>query len=301
MQYQRSNRLLMISMGLILISFVSLIIWGYQKYYEPDLPDSNNSKNYIRLKDSTKTDNESLGSEEDAAADHSAAAVGNHPDSITAIREKMAEITTASANEAELLEARKKIKELNEKITAAENRNKAIEEENKRLQSAVKKISQPQQATVIAPAKEPIKNNERKKAPEPVISNRQAAITSVYLGAYYAEGNDEIKTKESGRAEKFSGNIVFRNAGDGGDNAANVYIVVYRPDGKLLNSGWETGTFTTAKGKMNYTTRLSFDCGPDETKKVHFNIYPDRFQKGRYSIYAYLNGKPAGTAFRTLQ
>lgn len=145
-----------------------------------------------------------------------------------------------------------------------------------------------------------IKNNNASTIPA---SNKikSAAISSIKLGASYSQGNDEYKTNESVLAEKFSGTIVFTNASNPPGEITDVYLIVYRPDGKLLNSGWESGSFSTLKGKMIYTTRISFDCGPDESKNVGFSIYSDRFQKGRYSLYAYVNGKLAGSAFKILK
>lgn len=308
MQYKRSNFLLMISMGLILVSFISLIIWGYQKYFstEPDTKKMNTGSAVITDTLPVNTAEASPGTETDSfpAEQQPVNPSPQEPftaeDSLAEMKQEVADLMNSSKTDAELRNALNQINQLNQKIKALENRNSSIEEENRKLQATVEKISKIKTTAVSVPDKKTETKKEKKSVDNTQGSSTRTVISAISLGAFYTKGNDEVKTNEAGRTEKFSGSLLYKNTANPTGEETEVFLVVYRPDGKLLNSGWETGTFSTPQGKMNYTTRLRFDCAPGESRKVGFSIYADRYQKGRYKLYAYINGKLSGTAVKSL-
>ena len=128
------------------------------------------------------------------------------------------------------------------------------------------------------------------------------SASQLRLVAISSEGSSEKETTEAKKTGKFLLSFVVQN-NIIQDNNAEVYVVVLKPDGNVLQSQqvWESGSFNALNGdKKNYTLKMKFDYNKGEPKQLALTLNADNYQKGNYRMQVYHNGIMIGQAVKKL-
>ena len=107
-----------------------------------------------------------------------------------------------------------------------------------------------------------------------------------------AANNDDAEVANAEETEKFIGSLTVRNSLVQG--IGEVMLVLIQPDGKVLRSAWESGSFDTDGGKKIYSRKIKFDYNKGEARRINFSVPADNIQKGTYTLQVYSNGKVIG-------
>lgn len=127
---------------------------------------------------------------------------------------------------------------------------------------------------------------------EPPVNNAQPSfrLESFSIESRCFENNREVTNNEANKVEKFSGKILFKNP----DPAAEInefILVVNRPNGLVLNIGWESGTFDIGEGEKAFTKKIRVDQRAGELQTVFFEVIANRFEYGYYTFKLFHEGK----------
>ena len=116
--------------------------------------------------------------------------------------------------------------------------------------------------------------------------------SDIHFAAYKVQPDQkEIETTQQQEANKFISSFTVRNNIAGFQNA-EIIIVISDPSGKSVNPEvWDAGSFETKfEGRKVYSRKLLFEYNKGETKRLHFVLEPENFEKGVYKISLYHNG-----------
>ena len=313
MRDARSLILLLVSLLLVLVSFVLIWTWGYRFYNKNDefkvaaklvITDSNAMANRIRdslqkvynetlYKLDTQLDSTLLNSDSlKKQLDIKLAEFYRLSGEITAI------LNRRNNNYADIDVARKKIGELQSKADDMRDKNQVVDSENKKLTEI---LDQVQKAEKISD-----KNVKQGNAENNVAVEKNNPAYSVFtasemkLSAITVNDEKESETFFADQTKKLVGVFTVTN-NNSQLNSAEVIVVVQQPDGRVLkNSEWESGSFSTPEGKKIYSYKLNFNYSKGEPKRLYFSLKADAYQKGNYTMMVYYNGNMIGKIFKTL-
>ena len=305
MRDARSLILLLVSLLLVLVSFVLIWTWGYRFYNKNDefkvaaklvITDSNAMANRIRDSlqkvynetlykldsqlDSTILDSDSLKKQLDIKLGEFYRLSGE----ITAI------LNRRNNNYADIDMAKKKIGELQNKADDLRDKNQVVDTENKKLVSILDQVKK-----------------SEKDSPETIASVEKSTpaytvftASEMKLSAITVADDKESETSAADQTKKLVGAFTVTNNNSQLSNA-EVIIVVQQPDGRVLkNSEWESGSFSTPEGKKVYSSKLNFNYSKGEPKRLFFSVKAENYQKGNYTMQVYYNGTMIGKIFKTL-
>lgn len=316
MKEKKTHILTVVSLILLAISLITLGFWGFQGFFSPS---PENSGHYSdspltaadtrpRHVDSAVVSRAEILSK-DSAIDNAALSA----DSLTALydqkiseyarlKNEILDLLKSRNGDEDLQQAENKIRELNRKVNELMIRNQDMERENKKLSITLKYLeklrSRRSQVPIDLPADQ--KEAEVVKTPVPAAAPEiKLRLQNLVLNAIVTEGVIEKETTEAARTEKFSGYFTCKNQGNE-SAVAEMYLVVYGPDGKILNNGWESGLFETELGKKPYTCRIRFDCPAGNSSKMNFTVAGNSFEKGKYIVEAFHNGRSMGKTSKYL-
>lgn len=312
MRDTKSLLLLLVSLLLVVVSFVLIWTWGYNFFSRNDNPKQavvNAAADSVviaaRVSDSLQKLYSATLKELDVQLDSTL----THSDSLSSqLDAKLAEfyrlrgeITTILKNRSSnnnLAAAQQKIGELKTKVSDLNTKNQLVENENKKLQDVMNDMVRTDKPPVKKSLSANMLQNTEPEKMVPVAS----AFTATEL-RLAAVGNDDDKEKETNlaeKAEKFSGSFTVMNFNSQLTNA-EMMVVLLKPDGKpLKGSGWDSGVFNTPDGKKVYAYKFSFAYTRGEAKRLSFSLKSGGLSKGTYIMEIYHNGIVIGRMVKTL-
>jgi hypothetical protein len=312
MRDTKSLMLLLVSLLLVLVSFVLIWTWGYNFY----------AKNGVVKNDTVKFTSDSAtiaGKVSDSLQQVYNATLKNldkqldstlsNSDSLTnQLDVKLAEFYRLRSEISVILknknsnnndaDARKKISELQTKVSDLKEKNKIVDKENKKLLDVVNDM--------VRTEKPPVKNKLIDNVAPGIESEKMNTVYSAFTASdmrLFALTNADAKETETSSAEKadkFTGAFTVTNFNSQLTNA-EMMVVVVKPDGKVLKgSGWDSGTFNTANGKKIYSYKFNFTYSRGEAKRLAFSLRSGTLSKGSYIMEVYHNGLMIGKITKTL-
>lgn len=193
-----------------------------------------------------------------------------------------------SSSVADLQLAMQKIKQLQLRVMELSNRNTDIEKENRRLRSLLEQLTAGGNDAGRT-ADEPV----TVKAAAPAFSSNDAVFSAAELRLAAAdENNTEVNSAEM--TDRFIGSLTVRNSLNQGNS--EVMLVLIQPDGRVLRSAWESGSFDTESGRRIYSRKIRFDYSKGEARRLEFSLPLDSCQKGTYTLQVYSKGRLIGKA-----
>ncbi len=221
-------------------------------------------------------------------------------DDVNALRTEISALLKDQSNDANLVNAKLKIEELQLKVAILQNRFTGVEAENRRLQTLLNQIMSSNKSNNVTAATIPEKQ-AKLNTDRFVSSNSYGPATTaagLHLFAVVDNNNKEQETNDSEEAEKMIGTFSLKNISE--KATPEVMVVVLQPDGRVVkNSVWESGTFETKEGKKVYSRKISFEPA-QEDKQLNFSLTPDNFLKGDYTLQIWYNGKMIAKTVKTL-
>ena len=198
----------------------------------------------------------------------------------------------------DLLQARKKIAELQQKVDELSNQKLSMEEEKKQLSDVLLQLTQNVDS---------LQMNIRRLSMENEALNEKVSLASVFIAsevkidAVESRGSAEESTSQARKADKFVASFIVQNRVNN-FTSVEVTTVLVKPDGQVLQSTvWDSGTFDAKnEGKKNYTRKIKFDYEKGEQKHLLFSIDTEKCQKGIYTFQVWHNGIMIGKATKTL-
>ena len=306
MRENKYDKLLLASVGLLVLSAVMLLISGYNIYFKkhtiPTVEEATAANVFVpKLRDSltkiysnTVTDlDDHLNLSTNAATD---------PDTkvkmveLGKLREEIVTLLGNKKNDADLQQAKVKIEELQQKVALLQNNYTGVETENKRLQQLINRLLNSKQYPTQSSGT--IAIGKQKPTTLPVASKGVASAASLHLFALAGNNKNGQETNTADDAEKIVGTFTVKNLPAKGNG--ELLIVVLQPDGKVVkNSVWESGTFESADGKKIYSRKLYAEA-TNEEKQLNFSLTPERFLKGDYTMQIWYNGNMIAKMTKTL-
>jgi hypothetical protein len=306
----KSILLLIFVLVLVTISFLLVSFWGYNYYFKNKVTTNSDSTlliNKIATRDSLQAvlDNTILLYEKQP---HLISSSGS--DSLDKmLEEKLAEYNKVKGQIVELLKNKSSAKDgqysendvdkLQQNVDELRSKNEEIQKENLRLAKMVKELnSKPRTTADITKNVKPKKTFSN--SPSKVSTELPLLISDLKFQAVHLNEGSATRTTLAAEADQFRGSLKLNILNDQ-DKSSSIYVVIVQPNGRvLLNTAWESGTFVTPFGKKIYSAVLHFDGTKDNNKLVPFSISADQFQKGKYTMQIYHNGKIIGTQKKTL-
>ncbi len=195
--------------------------------------------------------------------------------------------------------ARKKIATLQQKTEELRNDKAVMEEKKKQLAAIFKKIT-----SEVNDEEKNVKKfeEENKEITKKIAKTSTFTASELQLRAMGISGSSEKETSEARKTEKFTLSFVVENKTVQYNNA-EVYIVVIKPDGKVLQSQqvWESGSFDSqGGGRKNYSLKVRFEYNKGEPKPLSLTLIAENFQKGNYRLQLYHNGTLIGQTVKKL-
>ena len=310
MRDTKSLLLLLVSLLLVVVSFVLIWTWGYNFYKNGEakpvtqlvsdsaaiankVSDSLQKEYAATLKDfdlqldSTLTNSDSLSNQLDAKLAE-----------FYRLRSEIATILKNRNTNNNFAAARQKIGELKTKVDDLKDKNQVVDKENNKLYDVLNDI--------VRTEKQPDKNlnpgtivkTSNTEKTEPVFS----AFTAfdLRLAAINNADDKEMETNAAEKTDKFTGAFTVTNFNSQLTNA-EMMVVVVKPDGKVLKgSGWDSGTFNTPDGKKIYSYKFNFTYARGEAKRLAFSLKGSTLTKGNYIMEVYHNGLMIGRISKTL-
>jgi len=308
MRNSKSLFLLLFALVVITISFVLISIWGYHFYFgeknvkpaepiaeksiqpileKPVAINSSNTRDSLQtLYNTTVQDFEF---KQDSGLDNTdtlAVNLNNKLAQYNELRNEIANILKNKTSAADMIVAREKIAELQQKVDQLRNKTNEVAEENKRLNDLVKKLINERPKlngntqTVIAKNKS---SAEKNITPFFSVFNLHLAAATIVNDKFHL-------TSLASRTDKLIGSLAVRNNSEQ-LNTFEIEVVIVQPNGKVLqNSAWESGIFETPSGKKVYSVKFNFDCPKGENKTLNFSLGSTKFQKGNYTMLVYHSG-----------
>ena len=201
-----------------------------------------------------------------------------------------------NATQAQLARAKTLISELNGKISGLEEEVTRLTGENQELSTAnntlrVEKADLESNLSVA--------NTEKEELAKTVdVASTFSASNIQVTPLNEKKSGKEKSTSSSKRVDKLvvSFDVENRVAKSG---PADMYLIVYGPDGKPISSGSVLNTRTD--GDKVFTAKIPIDYTQGQRKPIQFPIRQDDFQTGNYKIEIYHNGFKIGEGIRSLK
>ena len=308
MRDTKSLSLLLLSSVLFLLSIILLCTWGYQYYHQiqeektktaaekntpPTVPDGTRDS-LLKIYEATM---HNLDNRLDTAWYYADSLKGNLDINLKEfyrLRDEIATLLqTKSPNATDLDLARKKIGELQQKVTQLRYRNSDVETENAKLKALLEQMSKETQG-IEDNSKQMEKENQNLAAKV----NAMISLSAANLNLTAMANNDQQETNNAGQTEKLIGSFTIKS---NANCKCDIIVVVVQPDGQVLQkSAWESGSFETLEGKKIYSCKLHCEASKGEPKQLNFSLTADKYFKGNYSLQIYHNGVLIGRANKTL-
>jgi hypothetical protein len=213
-----------------------------------------------------------------------------------------------SDGEGNISSAQQKITELQQKITVLEIRYQDASEQNRKLQEILNqlKANKANQTNNGKNENQANANNEQLEKQAKAILQKQSVNTKTTQMvnqatemSFYATTNSNNQTTKIANADKLEGAFLFKYKTPYSSNDP-IYIVVIQPDGKTIKGpSWDIGVFESDEGKKVFTKKIPLELN-GEPQKVNFNILPDDFIAGPYTMEIWYKKNLIGTKVRTL-
>ena len=302
MRENRYDKLLLLSVILIIASSVLLAISGYNIYFKDQgtqkvTQKKSDSQPILPLRDSLEKVYSHTVSDikNNLHITNASNEVKLKIGELDTLREEISNLLANKNNNKDLLLAKVKIEELQQKVYFLQNKYSGVENENKRLQ---KLINQLLNAKPINDATAASVTSEKIKVTSDKSFNTNPIAAGLHLFAVVNNNAKEKETTAADDAEKIVGTFVVKNLPLKGNG--ELLIVVLQPDGKVVkNSVWESGTFETPEGKKIYSRKIYTETATEE-KQLNFSLTPDRFLKGDYTMQIWYNGNMIAKMIKTL-
>ncbi len=207
------------------------------------------------------------------------------------LRTEIGDLFKNKLSDDDIIVAKQKIIELQQRVTQLRIANSDIERENMRLNSLVAQL------TAIQKNQAALSSTPATPADTRLAVQRTSAVTTDVLASDIklnaiteGDNNDEQETVWAQQTSKMVGSFVVKN-NSAQNNVIEMVVVVLQPDGKVLQkSTWETGTFETKEGKKVYSYKTRADYNAGESRRMLFSLSSDRYQKGNYTMQIYNKG-----------
>ena len=306
MREDKYDKLLVVSIILIILSSVLLAIASYNVYFKDYSvktvkQNKTNTPPASTLRDSLQkvynnTINDLKAHINIPTSAENTEEVKIKMNELDTLRKQITELLADKNNKADLVLAQVKIEELQQKVYFLQNKFSSAEAENKRLQKLISQLLNAKQTPSVASlttSNEKLKIKLEKNTP----SNAPIA-GALHLFAVVNNNTKEQETTDADNAEKMVGTFVVKNLPAKGNG--ELLIVVLQPDGKVVkNSVWESGTFETTEGKKIYSRKIYAEPATEE-KQLNFSLTPDKFLKGDYTMQIWYNGSMIAKMIKTL-
>lgn len=201
--------------------------------------------------------------------------------------------------QADLKNARGKIKELQQMIAGMKNENNSLAVERQRLSTVLDQLNN--EMTGLQQNIQKISAENRQMA-QTINEASTFIATDLHLSAVTERsGKREIEAQAARKANKFVVSFTVTN-NISPDSFQDIYVAITAPDGKVLQDNlWDAGTITTKTfGAKNFTLKLRIEYNKGERKKVIHALEPRDFQQGTYRMQVFHNGYLIGETMKTL-
>ena len=310
MRNSKSLFLLFFALVLITISFLLISIWGYRFYYQDknakpaeQLVDKPVTINPNTTRDSLQTlynaTVQQFDYKQDSASDNTDSLTQNFDNNLVqynTLRNEIANILKNKTSAADMIIAREKIVELQQKVDQLRKKINEVEEENKRLNKLLKQLISERPKinrdtkTIVA---------ENKVSTKKDVSS-SFAVFNLHFAAITIDNDKEHVTSVASKTNKMEGSFYVRSTSEQ-SNSTEIEVIVLQPNGKVLqSSAWESGTFETPSGKKVYSVKIHFDYSQHGNKPLYFSLSAPKFQKGIYTMQIYHNGMMIGRKIKKL-
>ena len=306
MRENKYDKLLLVSIILIVASSILLLISGYNIYFKSEEVKqiSKNSTNELALpfRDSiekmysnTVSDIKNNLHLSNKAEDEEE--VKTKMIELDTLKEEIKALLSNKNNNSDLMLAKVKIEELQQKVYFLQSKFSNVETENKRLQKLINQLISSKSASTVT-ALSYVSSENMKPAPDQTKNGITSLAARLHLFAVVNNNSKEQETTTADDAEKMVGTFVVKNLPAKGNG--ELLIVVLQPDGKVVkNSVWESGTFETVEGKKIYSRKIFTETASEE-KQLNFSLTPERFLKGDYTMQIWYNGNMIAKMVKTL-
>lgn len=296
-----------LAIGLLAVGLLGT--WGYFLYDKNQSGQETKdrevlSANYMTQRDSLKLMYNEAESRLDSITGANNSLQGEKTALQKEIDSKKAEISRilskSNATDAELKKARTLINELNGQIgrleaevTRLTGENQELTANNSQLTSEKQVLEQNLQTTVT----------EKDVLASTVDVGSTFSASNIAITPVKEKRNGKEKTTSTAkRVDKLNVSFTVENR-IATSGAADLYVVVTAPDGKVVTNG-ELGSAsmtTRMDGERQFTTKVPVEYEQGTRKPVAFPIRQEDFQRGDYKIEVYHNGFKIGEGIRTLK
>ena len=191
--------------------------------------------------------------------------------------------------QADLIEAKTKIDDLQMMIDDLKTENSSLSDERTKLNGVLAQLNGEMNSLQQNMQKVSAENRDLAQK----INDASVFIASeIKFAAVNVKADEkESETTQQKKANKFVTSFTVQN------NildleSAEVIVVITDPSGKSLNTEvWDAGSFETkTDGRKIYTLRVKFEYNKGEAKRLIFSLEPNSFEKGTYKLSLYHNG-----------
>ena len=312
MKDTKTVSLLFISLIILLTAaLILLYLWGYHKFY--DKPQVDKPKTEVVKKNTAGNDD----TYRDSLQKLYASTINNISNSrstslenrdqlhfpsdpgtpeLYKLKNEIEAILKNHPLKADLDIAQQKIIELQINLAELHNKNISVEDENKRLNGKLNQLT-----NEIKSVEQNLKTNkaENKTVTKSTKTPSVFSISQLQVSVLMNNKGAEQETVKADQAEKFTGSFTVKNNLNQFNNA-EIIVVVLQPDGRVMQSSWESGTFDTPEGRKIYSSKFHFEYSSGESKRLSFSLSAEKYLKGEYIIQIYYNGMIIGKTFKTL-
>lgn len=304
--------LLLVSLLLVVVSFVLIWTWGYNYYTRDDVAKPVSPVSVVQPDAATYAVRDSLQQVYDETLrdlDVQLDSTLSRTDSLKSeldiklaeffrLRDEIAVLLKNRAPANNFSAARQKINELQVRADDLKAKNDDVEKVNKNLGEVLNQLKNPEKNT-----------DKNVKPPASVKTSGQDNTERLYqlftaselrLTALKTENGEDEATTDADKVVKFSGTFSVVNFNSQVSNA-EIMVVIIKPDGNVLkNSGWESGSFSTPDGKKIYTCKVNFNYAKGEARSLNFTVRSGTLTSGTYNMEIYYNGLLIGRTSRIL-
>jgi hypothetical protein len=307
MRDTKSLSLLLLSSVLFLLSIILLCTWGYQYYHQiqqdktkaavakntpPAVPDGTRDS-LLKIYKATLN---SLDNRFDTASYYADSLTGKLDINLKEfyrLRDEIAILLQDKNATVDIILARKKIGELQQKVEVLKYRNTDVEKENKKLKAILEDMAK--QTKGIEQNTKQIEKENNNLAEK---INTLVAVSAANLNLSALANNEQQETTEAAQTEKLVGSFTVKSNMTA---RCDIVVVVVQPNGQVLQkSAWESGSFETPEGKKIYSCKIRCETARGENKQVNFSLTADKYLKGKYTMQIYHNGVLIGRMNKTL-
>lgn len=307
MRENKYDKLLLVSVALLVISAVLLLISGYNIYFKEKGPQALAiGKNAVEIPLQLRDSLEKVYSHTVTAINNNLPIVDNTANDretqtkmaeLATLRQEIVTLLANKNDDSDLQLAKVKIEELQQKVAVLQNRYTGVETENKRLQNLINQLLNGKSSAGTASTGAVIPDKQ-KNVTTSAGNNNSPFAGALHLFAVANTNTKEQETTAAEEAEKIVGTFVVKNLPAKGNG--EVLVVILQPDGKVVkNSVWESGTFESVEGKKIYSRKLFAETATEE-KQLNFSLTPDKFLKGDYTMQIWYNGSMIAKMVKTL-